>query len=278
MKNLLNRYIKTQRNSLILMQKNSDPKAKKKYGQNFINDPKLISQIIEIANVSGKKIIEIGPGKGALSYHLANSASNYIAFEIDPEMREYLIKNNILKPDQVKLQDFLNTDLSQYNDYEIVGNIPYYITSEILLKIFDAHKNFKKITLMVQKEVADRLCAQPNSPDYSKLTLTAQYLANINLDLKVGREKFDPIPNVDSAIITLEMNKSEEQTQQYKELKDFFKLCFLARRKKLSWALKTQYSQEKILNAYAKLNLNEMVRIQQLSLEQVVDIFNELSK
>ncbi|AIA29647.1 16S ribosomal RNA methyltransferase (KsgA/Dim1 family) [Mycoplasmopsis californica] len=260
------------------MQKNSDPKAKKKYGQNFINDPKLISQIIEIANVSGKKIIEIGPGKGALSYHLANSASNYIAFEIDPEMREYLIKNNILKPDQVKLQDFLNTDLSQYNDYEIVGNIPYYITSEILLKIFDAHKNFKKITLMVQKEVADRLCAQPNSPDYSKLTLTAQYLANINLDLKVGREKFDPIPNVDSAIITLEMNKSEEQTQQYKELKDFFKLCFLARRKKLSWALKTQYSQEKILNAYAKLNLNEMVRIQQLSLEQVVDIFNELSK
>lgn len=143
-------------------------------------------------------------------------------------MVEYLTKNNILNNQQIIHQDFLESDLSIYKDYEIVGNIPYYITSEILFKIIDFRQNFNKVTLMVQNEVADRIVAKINTPEYSKLSLTLQYVATVNKVLFVYKKHFEPSPKVDSAIVIIEFNK---EAKNFENLKDFFKLCFLSRRK-----------------------------------------------
>ncbi|WP_029608866.1 16S rRNA (adenine(1518)-N(6)/adenine(1519)-N(6))-dimethyltransferase RsmA [Mycoplasma simbae] len=257
------------------MKKNNSVIAKKKYGQNFISDPKLIGKIIDFVQPEGKNIIEIGPGLGALTQHLANKANIFKAFEIDPDMVEHLLLNKILTTEQIVNQDFLTADLANFKNYDIVGNIPYYITSEILLKIFDHRHNFNQFTLMVQDEVANRLVAKPNSHDYSKLSLTCQYVADVEKVLFVDKKYFEPIPKVDSAIVTIKFKHQHDDN--YENIKDFFKLCFLARRKKLSFSLKRAYKLEQISNAYSKLGFEDNIRIQQLSLEQILNLFKELN-
>ncbi|BAW18527.1 16S rRNA (adenine(1518)-N(6)/adenine(1519)-N(6)) -dimethyltransferase [Mycoplasmopsis bovigenitalium] len=254
---------------------NIEIKAKKKFGQNFLNNQKIIDQIVEIISPEGKNIIEIGPGMGAITKQIVQKSKKLLAYEIDNDMVEYLTKNNILNNQQIIHQDFLESDLSIYNDYEIVGNIPYYITSEIIFKIIDFRKNFTKVTLMVQNEVADRIVAKINTPEYSKLSLTLQYVATVNKVLFVDKKHFDPSPKVDSAIVTIEFNK---EAKNFENIKNFFKLCFLSRRKKLTWSLKTKYSNEKISKAYKTLNLSDLTRIQQLDLEQVIRLYEELEK
>lgn len=254
---------------------NIEIKAKKKFGQNFLNNQKIIDQIVEIISPEGKNIIEIGPGMGAITKKIVQKSKKLVAYEIDNDMVEYLTKNNILNNQQIIHQDFLESDLSIYNDYEIVGNIPYYITSEILFKIIDFRQNFNKVTLMVQNEVADRIVAKINTPEYSKLSLTLQYVATVNKVLFVDKKHFEPSPKVDSAIVTIEFNK---EAKNFENLKDFFKLCFLSRRKKLTWSLKTKYSIEKITKAYNTLNLSDLTRIQQLDLEKVIRLYEELEK
>ncbi|ENY68977.1 Dimethyladenosine transferase [Mycoplasmopsis bovigenitalium 51080] len=254
---------------------NIEIKAKKKFGQNFLNNQKIIDQIVEIISPEGKNIIEIGPGMGAITKKIVQKSKKLVAYEIDNDMVEYLTKNNILNNQQIIHQDFLESDLSIYNDYQIVGNIPYYITSEILFKIIDFRQNFNKVTLMVQNEVADRIVAKINTPEYSKLSLTLQYVATVNKVLFVDKKHFEPSPKVDSAIVTIEFNK---EAKNFENLKDFFKLCFLSRRKKLTWSLKTKYSNEKITKAYNTLKLSDLTRIQQLDLEKVIRLYEELEK
>ncbi|CBH40287.1 Dimethyladenosine transferase(S adenosylmethionine 6 N', N' adenosyl(rRNA) dimethyltransferase) (16S rRNA dimethylase) (High levelkasugamycin resistance protein ksgA) (Kasugamycindimethyltransferase) [Mycoplasmopsis agalactiae] len=252
------------------------PKAKKKFGQNFLHSDSVIKKIVDIISPEGKQIIEIGPGTGALTKHLVNKCTKLVAFEIDPDMIKFLNQQNYFNSENNMLvhDDFLNANLDQYAYFEVVGNIPYYITSEIIFKLIENRFLFKRATLLVQKEVADRIVAMPNSYEYSKLSITCQYVAKVKKELFVSKNNFSPVPKVDSAIVTFDFY--QDKNDNYEQLKDFFKLCFSARRKKLIWSLKQVYSQEKILNAYSVLNISENIRIQQLDLETIKQLYAEL--
>ncbi|WP_029513295.1 16S rRNA (adenine(1518)-N(6)/adenine(1519)-N(6))-dimethyltransferase RsmA [Mycoplasmopsis primatum] len=257
------------------MQKNI--KAKKKFGQNFLNNSSIIKKIIGLLMVDEKNIIEIGPGKGALTKELVNITTNLICFEIDHDMVDHLSNLGIFNNDNKLLiqQDFLTTNLTEYSNFTIIGNIPYYITSEIILKIIENRYLFKRAILMVQKEVADRIVAQPNTDSYSKLSLTCQYVAKVKKELFVSKSNFTPTPKVDSAIVSFDFYQNINDN--YDNLKDFFKLCFLARRKKLFWSLQTKYDKSLIINVFKTLNLNENIRIQQLNLETILELYKLLN-
>ncbi|WP_416738026.1 16S rRNA (adenine(1518)-N(6)/adenine(1519)-N(6))-dimethyltransferase RsmA [Mycoplasmopsis meleagridis] len=258
------------------MYQENNIKAKKRFGQNFLVSKEVVDKIIELVKYENKNILEIGPGTGALTKYLSKWADNFFAFEIDKDMQKYLLDNNILDEEQLIKTDFLDVNLDEYKNYVIVGNIPYNITSNILFKLFDNRMNFKTAILMVQEEVANRLVAKVNTNEYSKLTLTANYIATITKEFKVDKKLFSPIPKVNSAVIKIVFK--QEKNDNYEKMKDFFKLCFLARRKKLSFSLKQKYSIINIENAYKKNNFVESIRIQQLSLEQIINLFNDLEK
>ncbi|AWX70210.1 16S rRNA (adenine(1518)-N(6)/adenine(1519)-N(6))-dimethyltransferase [Mycoplasmopsis anatis] len=249
--------------------------AKKKFGQNFLIDQNIIKKIIEVSQPKNKNIIEIGPGRGALTKILVKEANKLVCFEIDPDMVAILKKE--IDEDNFELNqiDFLNANLEEYKGYDVIANIPYYITTDILFKIFDYVKNFNSAILMVQKEVAQRIIAQKNSPDYSKLSLTCQYLAECKLEFIVKSNSFSPAPKVDSAIISLKFKKN---IKNYQELKEFFKLCFIARRKKMSYSLLNKYSLDTINKAYSELKIDSSIRVQQLDLESLIKLYESLEK
>lgn len=250
-------------------------KAKKKFGQNFLNNSNVIKKIINVINPENKKIIEIGPGMGAITKEIINTSQEFVAFEIDRDMVDYLTSLNIFSNGkELIMQDFLKADLSIYSNYEIVGNIPYYITSDIIFKIIDYRFLFKRAVLMVQNEVADRLIAKTNTNEYSKLSITVQYVADVKKEFFIGKNNFTPAPKVDSAIVSLVFKQNENDN--YEVLKEFFKLCFLARRKKLIWSLTQKFSKESVLKAFQKNNLSENTRIQELDVEKIVCLYNSL--
>ncbi|MGN1344066.1 MAG: 16S rRNA (adenine(1518)-N(6)/adenine(1519)-N(6))-dimethyltransferase RsmA [Traorella sp.] len=212
--------------------------AKKNYGQNFLIEPGIVSKIARHAVISDHCIvIEIGPGIGALTQMLSKEAKKVIAFEIDERLDEVLAYSlegcdNV----EIILQDFMEIDLKEWverypdDDVVIAANLPYYITTPILFKIFESDANIKRITVMMQKEVADRFSATVNSKDYNALSVITQYLTHVKQVVKVPRNVFNPKPNVDSAVLQFEFK--ERDSSIHEEL--FFemvKACFKQRRK-----------------------------------------------
>ena len=212
--------------------------AKKNYGQNFLVEPGIVSKIAHYAVVSDHTVvIEIGPGIGALTQMLSSVAKKVIAFEIDerlPEVLAYSLEDcdNV----EIVIKDFMNVDLkelaAQYpnDDVVIAANLPYYITTPILFKIFESDADIKKITVMMQKEVADRFAASVNSKDYNALSVITQYRTHVKQIIKVPRNVFHPKPNVDSSVLQFEFKKKDHSVNE----KLFFamvKACFKQRRK-----------------------------------------------
>lgn len=176
--------------------------AKKKYGQNFIRDKNLLMKIVRESNIENKHVIEVGPGQGALTTFLALSAKDVVAYEIDTSLKPILdeieMNHSNLK---ILYQDFLVSDLSVYPyELHVVANVPYYITTPILFKLLEA-SNVKSASLMIQKEVCERLLAKPNTKPYNALSIILQYHTEAYKMLDVKRQMFFPIPNVDSAVI-----------------------------------------------------------------------------
>lgn len=212
--------------------------AKKNYGQNFLVEPGIVSKIAKHAVVSENTLaIEIGPGIGALTQMLSQEAKKVVAFEIDerlPEVLAYSLEecDNV----EVILKDFLEVDLkefvSQYPDYDVVvaANLPYYITTPILFKIFESNADIKRITVMMQKEVADRFSATVNSKDYNALSVITQYRATVKQVVKVPRNVFNPKPNVDSSVLQFEFKEKDESVNE-ELFFEMVKACFKQRRK-----------------------------------------------
>lgn len=212
--------------------------AKKNYGQNFLVEQGIVSKIAHHAIVSDHTIvIEIGPGIGALTQMLALEAEKVVAFEIDerlPEVLKYSLEG--LENVEVVLKDFMEVDLKEFvahfpeKDVVIAANLPYYITTPILFKIFESGANIKRITVMMQKEVADRFNAKVNSKDYNALSVITQYRTKVKQVVKVPRNVFNPKPNVDSAVLQFEFKEKEDELNE-----EFFfsmvKGCFKQRRK-----------------------------------------------
>lgn len=182
--------------------------AKKKFGQNFLRDKNLLMKIVRESNIANQFVIEVGPGQGALTTFLASSAKKVIAYEIDETLKPILNElENQYDNLSVIYQDFLDADLSIYSeDLHVVANVPYYITTPILFKLLET-KNIKTASLMIQKEVCERLLAVPNSKQYNALSIILQYHAEASKMMDVKRHMFFPVPNVDSAVIRIVKRK-----------------------------------------------------------------------
>lgn len=252
--------------------------AKKKYGQNFLIDANIASKIANIAANKDMLTIEVGPGLGALSEYLCKYSLSVDAYEIDKDMVDIL--NEDINEDNFKVyhEDFLDTDLSKYKGQVInfASNLPYYVTTPILFKLFKSNLNINKITVMVQKEVADRFNATVNSKDYSALSLIVQYLYVVKLEMNVPKTCFYPVPNVDSAVISFTPIK--ERNYQYEEgLFNFIEDCFKQRRKTLNNNLKEILSNEQIKLIYDKLKLSDNVRAQELLLDDFIKMYEVIN-
>ncbi|WP_287179344.1 16S rRNA (adenine(1518)-N(6)/adenine(1519)-N(6))-dimethyltransferase RsmA [Streptococcus sp. LMAG:39] len=217
---------------------------KKSFGQNFLTDTNILQKIVDTAEIDKNvNVIEIGPGIGALTEFLAENAAEVMAFEIDDRLipiladtlRDFdnvkVINEDILKSDlQSRIKEFANPDLP----IKIVANLPYYITTPILMHLIESKIPFAEFVVMMQKEVADRISAEPNTKAYGSLSIAVQYYMTAKVAFVVPRTVFIPAPNVDSAI--LKMTRREQPLVQVKD-EDFFfrvsKISFIHRRKTL---------------------------------------------
>jgi 16S rRNA (adenine1518-N6/adenine1519-N6)-dimethyltransferase len=256
---------------------------KKKFGQNFIIDENVINGIVAKSGIDKDTlVIEVGPGAGSLTYKLALSAKNVIAFEIDETVKNILEENlHDIENVEVIYKDFLKIKIEDYiNKYEykkisVVANLPYNITTPIIMKLIEDGIPVDKIVIMVQKEVGDRFKAKPGTRDYSSLSVFLDYYFDIKKVMDISRNIFIPKPNVDS--IVLEFIKKESKFELKNE--DFFfklvKDSFVQKRKTLRNNL-LNYDLNKIQKVLEKYNLDLSVRAEHLKIEIFVDIANEL--
>lgn len=266
-------------------------RTKKRLGQNFLVNPDVISDIIEFANLAkDDTVLEIGPGAGFVTEQLVKKAGKVIAVELDEDAVKEIQK---LDADNLEIihQDILKIDLSGLCEGEIkvVANIPYYITSPIIAHLLGeiddlANKNRTKVTdiiLMVQEEVARRIVATEKSPSkqYGLLTILSQFWADCSIIRLVGRKSFYPAPKVNSALVYMKVRKEPLlKLSDYAHFRKTIKAAFSQRRKTLkNCLLGTGFEREKITNALAKMQLDENVRGEKLSIAQLGEL-SELLK
>ena len=248
---------------------------KKSLGQNFLKDKNIIKKIADSINPTEEDlIIEIGPGAGALTKELVKKKSEVICFEIDTRLKEILEQINSEKL-TIIFKDFLSIKINEYidqNKYKnlyFVGNLPYYITTAIINKIVKESHPYE-ITIMVQKEVADRFSAKPGTKDYSSISIFLQYNFDIERVCNVSKTCFEPVPKVDSSVIKFKRNKkisANDEEKFYKLIKD----SFTQKRKNLRNNLKG-YDLNKIQAILKKYDKDLTARAEQLSIEEFVDI------
>ncbi|MGC4379259.1 16S rRNA (adenine(1518)-N(6)/adenine(1519)-N(6))-dimethyltransferase RsmA [Fictibacillus sp. Mic-4] len=218
---------------------------KKSLGQNFLIDKNILANIVKAANLTSESgVIEIGPGIGALTEHIARNAKKVVAFEIDqrllPILQETLapyshvkvVHSDILEAD---VHSIMEKEFKNIQDIMVVANLPYYVTTPIIMKLLTDKLPIRGIVCMIQKEVADRLAAEPGTKDYNSLSIAVQYYATAETVLKVPKTVFIPPPNVDSAVIRL--NLREEPPVHVEDEAFFFKVirASFAQRRKTLW-------------------------------------------
>ena len=255
---------------------------KKSLGQNFLKDKNILMKIIDAVDVKEDDlVIEIGPGQGALTKYLKLYHSILICYEVDNRVRKYLDKF-VDEKTKIIYEDFMKRnfvrDISEvkFNKLYVIANLTYYITSPIIEKLIESRLDVNGMVFMVQKEVADRFGAKPGSKDYGYMTVYLNYYYDVEKLFFVDRKCFDPVPNVDSAVIRF--NKKEDKPELKNE-KLFFKLIkdsFHMKRKNIRNNLKTYNLDivEKTLNKYG-LNLQD--RAENISLECFIELANNLS-
>lgn len=254
--------------------------AKKSLGQNFLQDETILNKIANsIPTKENDLIIEIGPGKGALTQKLIKKNSYLLCYEIDERMKQIL---NPLESAKTKIiyKDFLKTNIKtdikaiHYENIYIIANIPYYITTPIIKHVINLPK-LKSMSLLVQKEVAERFCAKPKSKAYGSITVYLNYYFNIEYLFNVKNTCFNPVPKVDSAVINF---TRKEINYNLKNEELFFNIVedsFKMKRKTLKNNLKN-YNWEKIKEILIKYKLPESVRAEELPLEVFLEIANNL--
>ena len=257
---------------------------KKSLGQNFLQDKNILENIVKVANIEGNSLtIEIGPGSGNLTKEIAKVSNQVLCYEIDDRLETYLDVNlkdftNI----QIIFDDFLkrnlNNDLKdkKYDNLYLVANLPYYITTPIIEKVINSNLKFKKIVIMIQKEVGERFNAKPGSKEYNSLTVYLNYYFNLNKEFIVSRNCFIPKPNVDSIVISLENKDNllnlKDKNKFNKLLKDSFKF----KRKTIKNNLKN-YDLNIISKVLEKYHFTLSSRAEELPLEVFVDLSNSLN-
>lgn len=266
--------------------------AKKSLGQNFLTDLNVLKNIVSAAKITKQdNVIEIGPGIGALTEQLALAANQVVALELDDNLIRVL-DEVLIGYSNVKIinQDVLKANLPQivaekFDDnsrpVKVVANLPYYITTPILMQLLSSTVKWDSIVVMMQKEVAQRLAAVPGTKAYGSLSLAVQYQMDTHVAFDVSRKVFIPSPNVDSAIVVLEPRQQELVVKPFDE-RSLFRLikgCFSHRRKSLYNNLqavfgKTTEIRAQINSVLTKINIDAQIRPEQLSLEQFIQLTN----
>ncbi len=250
---------------------------KKHLGQNFLYDPSIIMRIIQAAKIQYEDlVVEIGPGHGKMTEMIAQRVNKIIAIELDRKLFENL-KTRLADYDNIELvhADALKYWYENLPEFKVVANIPYYITTPIIFRLFKTRKNLKSMTLTVQKEVAERIVAKPGRKDYGVLSIMVQYYAVPNLQFIIPKEAFRPIPKVDSALVHI---KILEKPSVFVSNEDLFfrivKTAFSQRRKMLSNSLKNLCSDvNKWLN---NAGIDPHRRPETLSIEELAKLANLL--
>lgn len=266
---------------------NSMIKAKKSLGQNFLKDDSVVKRIVDAAKITFEDVVvEIGPGKGVMTQQLAGRAKKVIAIELDdrliPVLEEKfanqgnveIVQGDILK---INLPKLIEDAQIANNKYKVVANIPYYITGPIVRLLLETRHPASEIILMVQKEVAERICAKPG--DMSILAVAVQYYANAEMLFGVPKTAFDPEPQVDSAIIKIVYNA--EKSIGHEEAKKFFRIVkagFSAKRKTLANNLSNSLHIKKgeVEEILEKSGFSKSIRAQELSVahwEALTEVF-----
>ncbi|WP_149555865.1 16S rRNA (adenine(1518)-N(6)/adenine(1519)-N(6))-dimethyltransferase RsmA [Streptococcus cristatus] len=267
---------------------------KKSFGQNFLTDTNILQKIVDTAEIDKNiNVIEIGPGIGALTEFLAESAAEVMAFEIDDRLVP-ILADTLRDFDNVTVvnQDILKVDLAQYIaefknpdlPIKVVANLPYYITTPILMHLIESGIPFSEFVVMMQREVADRISAQPNTKAYGSLSIAVQYYMTAKVAFIVPRTVFVPAPNVDSAI--LKMVRREQPAVEVQDEKFFFKVTkasFVHRRKTLwnnltSHFGKSEETKAKLTAALEQAELSPSVRGEALTLADFARLADALKE
>jgi 16S rRNA (adenine1518-N6/adenine1519-N6)-dimethyltransferase len=268
---------------------------KPKLGQHFLNDTAAAIRIVEaLGDLLHGTVLEIGPGGGALTALLARRARRVIAVEKDRVLAAQLRMHFSLAPNVEIIEgDILSIDLDSLfgpkpgstrpgmdfapQQVRVVGNLPYFITSDILLRLFEYRRYFELLVLMVQKEVAERLAAKPGTKEYGLLSATAQLYSKVEKVFTLPPEAFSPPPKVHSSVVRLAPSTRLEKLHvDEKGFIDFLKLSFGQKRKTLWNNLKGRYSSDDLERALAKARVKPSVRAEALSLEASANVFREL--
>ena len=256
--------------------------AKKKYGQNFLIDEGILSEIVDASGIGSEDLaVEIGPGIGGMTEFLCERAGQVLAIEIDDRLIPVL-NDTVGHFDNLTIlnADVLKTDIGEWaknnapgRPIRVVANLPYYITTPILMALLESDVPILSITVMVQKEVADRMISPPGSKDYGALSLAVQYYADPKIVEEVPRECFDPMPGVDSAVITLEKYETPPvEVFSRKLLFDVIRASFSQRRKTLVNGLSNSpaisMSKDEIREVVESCGWDARIRGETLTLEE----------
>lgn len=265
--------------------KQNDFIFKKKFGQNFITDTNLLDAIVADANISSDdEVLEIGTGAGTLTMAVAKKCKKILTIEIDRTLKP-ILEQTFLGQDNIELcfADFMKVSASELNKhfsrpFKVVANLPYYITTPIIFKLLSEGFNVTNITIMVQKEVADRLTAESGTKDYGTITAQIDSIADVSVKRIVSRKMFTPMPNVDSAIVDIKLRRSKYDIQDLKLHSKVIESAFSMRRKTLSNCLKSKLglTQEQVNMLYEKLDFHPQIRGEVLDTYQFVLLSNAI--
>ncbi len=268
--------------------------ANKRYGQNFLIDDNILENIISASDITDEDlVIEIGPGLGNLTEYILSKAKYAILVEIDPKMisvledrfksfNNYLLINeDILKVNIDELVEKIEiVNNFKFRNVKVVANLPYYITTPIIFKLLEEENSISDITVMVQKEVAQRMTAKPKSKEFGILTLMVEYFSNANIEIIVPNSSFIPEPGVESAVINLKKIRKYEVSNE----KLFFELIhksFAQRRKKMINSLYAtnfnNMSKQEIEELFTRCDLNLNTRAEELTIEEFIKIVNNIN-
>src|SRR3954452_6497753 len=273
------------------------PQKKPKLGQHFLTDSSAAVRILDaLGDISQSTVLEIGPGRGALTTMLVRRARRLIAIETDRVLAAQLRMNFSLTPNiEIIEGDILSVDIDSIfgpkpgssrpglevapEKVRVVGNLPYFITSEILLRLFEYRRYFETIVLMVQKEVADRLAAPPGNKEYGLLSATAQLYSRVEKLFTVPPGAVSPPPKVHSGVVRLTIAPNLEKLDvNEEEFIRFLKLSFAQKRKTLWNNLKVRYASEDLKRAMLRAKVKPTVRAEALSLQDTARLFRALAE
>ena len=261
-----------------ILQKNSF-RFNKRFGQNFITDTNLLTSIVDKAGVEEDDIVlEIGVGAGTLTRALAEKADKVYGYEIDENLRPVLKESlSGLKNVQIIFKDVMKVSTSEIESkiggkYKLVANLPYYITTPVIIKFIEEAENLQSITVMVQSEVAERICAKENTPEYGSITAGIDVTGDAKIVAKVPRTMFYPVPNVDSAVVRIDMDRDKYNLTSRKAYRDVLRVAFSSRRKTLVNNLTRDFSvtRETAETALSSCGIDIKARGESLSTQKFV--------